>query len=152
MEIFIREAISEDIKEINNMLTALIQDEKQYDENINENYLVENYYEQFLEKKDSCIIVAKNERNNIMGYGFGFIVNYGTVYDNKVSQLDAIYIKPKYRKRGIAKKIVQHFTKWSKDNKVSYIELKVCKNNSSAINLYENEGFCTAKTILKKKI
>ncbi len=152
MEIFIREAIREDIKEINNMLTALIQDERQYDENINKNYLVENYYEQFLGKKGSCIIVAKSESNNIMGYGFGFIVNYGNVYDNKVSQLDAIYIKPEYRKRGIARKIIQHFTKWSKDNKVSYIELKVCVNNSSAIKLYENEGFCTKKTILKKKI
>ncbi len=152
MEIFIREAISEDIKEINNMLTALIQDERQYDENINKDYLVENYYEQFLGKKDSCIIVAENESNNIMGYGFGFIANYGNVYDNKVSQLDAIYIKPKYRKRGIARKIVQYFTKWSKDNEVSYIELKVCKNNSSAINLYKNEGFCTEKAILKKKL
>lgn len=70
MEIFIKEAIKDDIKEINNLLTDLIQDERQYDENINKNYIVKSYYEQFFEKKDSCIIVAKDENNNILGYGF----------------------------------------------------------------------------------
>ena len=152
MKIFIKKAINDDINEINNMLTDLIQDERQYDDNINKNYLVKEYYEQFLEKKDSCIIVAKNESNNIMGYGFGFIVNYGNVYNNKVAQLDAIFIKPEYRKRGIARKIIQYFTEWSKKKQVSFIELKVCNNNKDAIKLYEKEGFYTEKIILKKKI
>ncbi len=152
MEIFIKEAIKDDIKEINNLLTDLIQDERQYDENINKDYAVKNYYEQFFEKKDSCIIVAKNENNTILGYGFGFIMDYGNVYDNKVAQLDAIYIKPEYRKKGIARQIIKYFTEWSKNNKVLYIELKVCNNNNKAIELYEKEGFSTDKKILKKKL
>lgn len=152
MNIYIKEAVKDDIKEINNLLTDLIQDERQYDENINKNYTVEDYYEQFWEKEDSCIIVAKDENNNILGYGFGFIMNYGNVYDNKVSQLDAVYIKPEYRKKGIARQIIQYFTEWSKRNEVSYIELKVCNNNSKAIELYEKEGFLTDKRILKKKL
>lgn len=152
MDILIKEAIKEDIKEINNLLTDLIQDERQYDENINKNYVVKDYYEQFLEKKDSCIIVAKDEHNNILGYGFGFIMDYGNVYDNKVAQLDAVYIKPEHRKKGIARQIIQYFTEWSKNNKVSYIELKVCNNNNKAIELYEKEGFSIDKKILKKKL
>lgn len=51
MNIFIKEAIKDDIKEINNMLTDLIQDERQYDENINKNFSVKNYYEHFLIKR-----------------------------------------------------------------------------------------------------
>ena len=152
MSIYIKEAIKDDIKEINNLLTDLIQDERQYDKNINKSYIVKNYYEQFFEKKDSCIIVAKDESNNILGYGFGFIMDYGDVYDNKIAQLDAVYIKPEYRKRGIARQIIQYFTEWSKRNKVSYIELKVCNNNKKALELYEKEGFLTDKKILKKKI
>lgn len=152
MSIYIKEAIKDDIEEINNLLTDLIQDERQYDKNINKSYIVKNYYEQFFEKKDSCIIVAKDESNNILGYGFGFIMDYGDVYDNKIAQLDAVYIKPEYRKRGIARQIIQYFTEWSKRNKVSYIELKVCNNNKKAIELYEKEGFLTDKKILKKKI
>lgn len=152
MKIFIKEALKDDIKEINNLLTDLIQDERQYDENINRNYVVKNYYEQFLKKKDSCLIVAKDENNNIFGYGFGFIMNYGNVYDNKIAQLDAVYIKPEYRKKGIARQIIQYFTEWAKNNKVSYIELKVCNNNNKAIELYEKEGFVTDKKILKKKL
>lgn len=152
MNIFIKEAIKDDIKEINNMLTDLIQDERQYDENINKNFSVKNYYEHFFNKKDSCIIVAKDEKNNILGYGFGFIMDNGNVYDNKVAQLDAVYIKPEHRMKGIARQIIQYFTEWSKNNKVSYIELKVCKNNNKAIELYEKEGFITEKKILKKKL
>lgn len=152
VSIYIKEAIKDDIKEINNLLTDLIQDERQYDKNINKSYIVKNYYEQFFEKKDSCIIVAKDESNNILGYGFGFIMDYGDVYDNKIAQLDAVYIKPEYRKRGIARQIIQYFTEWSKRNKVSYIELKVCNNNKKALELYEKEGFLTDKKILKKKI
>lgn len=152
VEIFIKEAIKDDIKEINNLLTNLIQDERQYDKNINKNYIVKNYYEHFLKKKNSCIIVAKDENNNILGYGFGFIMDYGNVYDNKVAQLDAVYIKPEHRKKGIARQIIQYFTEWSKNNKVSYIELKVCNNNNKAMKLYEKEGFTTDKKILKKKL
>ncbi len=152
MEIFIKEAIKDDIKEINNLLTDLIQDERQYDKNINKNYAVKNYYEQFFEKKDSCMIVAKDENNNILGYGFGFIMDCGDVYDDKVAQLDALYIKPEYRNKGIARQIIQYFTEWSKNNKVSYIELKVFNNNNKAIKLYEKEGFLADKKILRKKI
>ena len=79
-------------------------------------------------------------------------MDYGDVYDNKIAQLDAVYIKPEYRKRGIARQIIQYFTEWSKRNKVSYIELKVCNNNKKALELYEKEGFLTDKKILKKKI
>lgn len=152
VNIYIKEAIKEDIKEINSLLSDLIQDERQYDENINKDYIVKNYYEQFFGKKDSCIIVAKDENNNILGYGFGFIIDCGNVYDSKISQLDAVYIKPEYRKKGIARQIIHYFTEWSKKNKVSYIELKVCVSNSKAIELYEKEEFLTNKIILKKKL
>lgn len=152
VSIYIKEAIKEDIKEINKLLTDLIQDERQYDENINKNYIVKNYYEQFLDKEDSCLIVAKDETNTVLGYGFGFIMDYGNVYDSKIAQLDAVYIKPEYRKNGIARQIIQYFTEWSKKNKVLYIELKVCNDNLKAIELYEKEGFTTDKKILKKKL
>lgn len=152
MEISIDEAVKSDIKEINNLLTELIQDERQYDENINKNYVVKEYYEQFLGKENCCIIVAKGKNNKILGYGFGFIIDYGIVYDDKVAQLDAIYIKPEYRKNGIARRIIQYFTKWAKNQCVSYIELKVCNNNKKAIELYEKEGFLNNKQILRKRI
>ena len=51
-------------------------------------------------------------------------MDIGNVYDNKVAQSDAVYIKPEYRMKGIARQIIQYFTEWSKNNKVSYIELK----------------------------
>ncbi len=79
-------------------------------------------------------------------------MDIGNVYDNKVAQSDAVYIKPEYRMKGIARQIIQYFTYWSKNNKVAYIELKVCKSNNKAIELYKKEGFTTDKIVLKKKI
>lgn len=38
LDIYIKQAISENIDEINNLLTDLIQDERKYDNNINKNY------------------------------------------------------------------------------------------------------------------
>lgn len=152
MKFIITIAKLHDIEEINNMLTNLIQDErKNYDDNINENYKVKNFYEQFTNNKDACILIAKYN-NETLGYVYGFIQNNGNIFNKNIAQIDALFVKEQYRGNGISKKLIQEFTKWAKDKGCSYVELSVCNNNLKAINLYKNEGFKTEKLILKKKV
>ena len=47
---------------------------------------------------------------------------------------------------------MKEFINWAEEKGVAYIELSVCKNNTNAISLYENEGFYIDKILLRKKL
>lgn len=152
MDFIISKASFKDTNEINNMLTALIQDErKNYDSNINENYKVEEFYEKLINNNDKTILVAR-DNDIVLGYVYGFIQDNGCLYNNKVAQLDALFVKEQYRGNGIARSLTKEFINWTEEKGVAYIELSVCKNNTNAISLYENEGFCIDKILLRKKL
>ena len=141
MNFIISKAKIDDIEEVNNMLTDLIQDERRkYDSNINENYKVHNFYNQFIDNKDACILIAK-DNDKVLGYVYGFIQDNGNVLNKSIVQLDAIYVKKEYRGTGIAKSLIQELVKWAKGKGCSYVELSVCKDNVDAINLYKNQEF-----------
>ena len=152
MKYIIEQAKLEDAKEIDRMLTSLIQDEREnYDKNINENYKVHNFYEKYIDNKNNCILFAK-ANNEILGYVYGFIQNNGQVFNTKIAQLDAIFVKKEYRGNGIAQSLIQELTKWAKEQGATYIELSVCQENEKARKLYKNNGFEDKKLILRKKI
>lgn len=152
MNFNISKVMLNEISEINNMLTDLIQDErKNYDSNINENYKVEEFYEKLINNNDKTIFVAR-DNDIVLGYVYGFIQDNGSLYNNKVAQLDALFVKEQYRGNGIARSLTKEFINWAEEKGVAYIELSVCKNNTNAISLYENEGFCTDKILLRKKL
>jgi len=152
MEIYIEKANYNDTLKIDNLLTKLIQDERKYDKNINKNYIVKDFYNKFVNKSDSYIAVAKTENKEIIGYCFAYIEDCGNVYNEKIVQLDALFVEPIYRGNGIAQKLINYITKWSKEKGAKYIELKVCNNNENAIKLYDKLGFKQSKRILLKKL
>lgn len=146
----ISKAMLNEISEINNMLTDLIQDErKNYDSNINENYKVEEFYEKSIDDDNKIILVAR-ENNIILGYVYGFIQDKGNLYNNKISKLYALFVKEQYRGNGIESSLIKEFINWAREKRVAYIELSVCKDNTNAISLYENEGFGIDKICLRK--
>lgn len=142
----------EEVSEIDSMLTDLIQDEREkYNNNINEKYKVKEFYEKFIDNEDKTIFVAR-DNDMILGYVYGFVQDNGSLYNKKVAQLDALFVKEQYRGKGIAKSLMEEFINWAEEKRVAYIELSVCKDNTKAINLYENEGFCIYKICLKKEL
>lgn len=54
----IRKANYNDVKILNEFLTLLIRDERQYDLGIDENFVVTNMYENYIEDPNKLIIVA----------------------------------------------------------------------------------------------
>ena len=68
----IRKADYNDVKILNNFLTLLIKDERQYDLGINENFVVTNMYENYIEDPNKLIIVA-TENNEVVGYLYGIL-------------------------------------------------------------------------------
>lgn len=141
----------EDAKKVNGLLTKLIVDEKKYDENINEKCVVKSLYENFYNNKDVCLLVAKNNED-IIGYLYGYVQNNGDSKIDKVSVLDALYVEEDFRRLGIGVKLINTFKKWSSKLGIKYVELKVCKENINAINLYEKMGFVENKIIMVTKL
>ena len=148
----ISKAMLNEISEINMMLTDLIQDErKNYDSNIKENYKVQDFYEKLIDDDNKIILVARDS-DIILGYVYGLIQDNGNLFNNKIAKLDALFVKEQYRGNGIARSLIREFINWAKEKEVSYVELSVCKDNTNAINLYENEGFSIDKICLRKEL
>ena len=151
MDLKITKSTYEDAKKVNKLLTKLIVDEKKYDENINENCVVKSLYENFYNNDDVCLLVAK-EKEHIIGYIYGYVQNNGDAKIDTLSVLDALYVEQDYRRLGVGIKLIDAFKNWSYEIGAKYIELKVCKENNSAINLYEKMGFTENKIIMVTKL
>lgn len=115
-EYVIREIFDTEIDVVNNLLNKLIKDEKKYDNNINYDYVVKEYYQNKID--DSVIFVATKE-NEIVAYLFGYIVD-SPVYINKKAILDALYVEETHRQKGIAKKMITIFEEWCKKKEHRY--------------------------------
>lgn len=140
----------EDANNLNKLLTDLINDEKKYDDNINENFIVSSFYENIYTDKNKCLLAVKNN-NNIIGYLYGYVCE-NNVDKEKIAIIDALYIESLYRNKGLGKALINNFKVWAYENNAKIIELKVCNNNTGAIKLYKNEGFTEFKTIMRVKI
>ena len=152
MNFNISKAMLNEISEINSMLTDLIQDErKNYDSNINENYKVQEFYEKLIDNENKIIFVAR-DNDIILGYVYGFIQDNGNLFNNKMAKLDALFVKEQYRGNGIARSLIREFINWAREKEVAYVELTVCKDNTNAIDLYQNEGFSINKICLRKAL
>ena len=147
-EYVIREIFDTEIDVVNNLLDKLIKDEKKYDNNINYDYVVKEYYQNKID--DSVIFVATKE-NEIVAYLFGYIVD-SPVYINKKAILDALYVEETHRQKGIAKKMITIFEEWCKKKNIDIIELTVCSQNNNSYNLYKRNGFDIIKHIMYKEI
>ena len=84
MYIEIKKANQLNINEANKLLTKLIRDEKKYDPNINEKYVVKRYYEN--RPKNSVILFAYVDKK-IAGYTYGILEDTQTYINKKLLEI-----------------------------------------------------------------
>jgi len=60
---------------------------------------------------------------------------------NKVAEIEDIFVLPKYRKKGIAKKFFKKTKIFLKSKKIKSILLNFCSKNIAAVKLYKKIGF-----------
>ena len=84
----------------------------------------------------SAFLVALDESGHVAGYaGMRVILDEG--YINNIA------VRPEYRRRGIARKLLQPFLDFAHTNKLAFLTLEVRVSNAGAIALYESTGFET---------
>ncbi len=143
----IRKANQKDVKTLNDFLTQLIQDERQYDPGINENFVVTNMYENYIDDTSKLIIVAE-ENQQVVGYLYGIIKPTDDTYKYPVAKLDALYVSKTHRNKKIATSLIEYFKKWAIEKQVHKIEVSVWSKNENAKHLYEKANFKTTSETL----
>ena len=122
----------DDCKICDNFLTLLIQDERKYDNTIDEKFVVKDYFINMINNQN-ILLLYKNE-NKPIGYIFAKKI------DDKYL-IDGLYIDINYRNKGIATKLIKVIIKEIYSLGDYEIFINVLKENKVAVNLYKNIGF-----------
>ena len=129
------------------LLTRLIQTERQWEPNLNEDFIVTNNYTYRMGEDGTLLLVAE-ENSEIVGFLFGFL-NPSPVQKRPTALLDALFVCEEHRSKGIGKALALRFREWSKEQGIYAIELKVMSQNTAALRLYESLGFSEIKKYMQ---
>lgn len=113
-------------------LTLLIQDERKFDNTIDENFVVSNYFINMLNGQNILLLYKKE--NTPIGYIFAKKIN-----DKYL--IDGLYIDINFRNNGIATKLIKEIIREIYLFGDYEIFINVLKKNKVAVNLYKNNGF-----------
>lgn len=129
------------------LLTKLIRDEKQYNDLINEEIEIKDYFKNMI-TNDNHMLLCYEVNNEVVGYIF---FKYIENDDGKGYLIDGLYVEEQYRNKGIAKELIQFGLNESKKKNVDFIDIKVMYQNKIAIKLYESFGFNILSLQMRKK-
>lgn len=115
-----------------NFLTLLIQDERKYDNTIDEKFVVKDYFINMINNQN--ILLLYKEENKPIGYIFAKRI------DDKYL-IDGLYVDINFRNKGIATKLIKEIIKKIYLLGDFEIFINVLKENKVAVNLYKNNGF-----------
>lgn len=127
------------------LLTKLIQDERQYNDTIDDNYIVTNHFNKMLD--DENIIILAYYINEII---VGYILIRRT--SNNTCLLDGLYVEKEYRNKGIGKSLLTEAISRIKNMNVKYVDINVMYNNIIAKHIYEKLGFVGYEIKMRKSI
>jgi len=130
------------------LLTKLIQDERQYDSLIDKNFIVKDFYKNVIKNKEN-ILLCYEENNIIKGY-----IYLKPIKDDEHNGylIDALYVLEEYRNNGIAKQLINEGIAIVKKYNIKFIDINVLANNKIAHKLYNSVGFMDFKINLRKNI
>lgn len=127
------------------LLTKLIQDERQYNDTIDDNYIVTNHFNQMLDD-ENIIILAYYINEIIVGY---ILIRRMA---NNTCLLDGLYVEKEYRNKGIGNSLLKEAISRIKNMNVKYVDINVMYNNIIAKHIYEKLGFVGYEIKMRKSI
>lgn len=131
------------------LLNKLILDERKYNDNIDSDFIVKDFYKNYIDNNKTNLLIAV-ENSNIIGYIFTKIIEVES--EKKSAKIDALYIEEEYRNKGIATKLIEESINWIKDNSIDNITINVMYQNEVAKKLYYKLGFENYSITLKNNI
>lgn len=157
MEIKIRKAKMDDVKDMQNFMFHLMNDELI-------NYMPTNkvswakskkaneYFTNRVKNTDELAIIAEYDDEKI-GYLSGYIVNklfYRT--ESKFGILGDMFVLKEYRNKKIGTKLITEFKKWAKSKGAKVLRIEAYSANKKALKFYRRHGFEDSSVILESKV
>ena len=127
------------------LLTKLIHDERQYNDTIEDNYIITNHFNKMLDD-ENIIILAYYINKIIVGY---ILIRKMA---NNTCLLDGLYVEKEYRNKGIGKSLLTEAISRIKNMNVKYVDINVMYNNIIAKHIYEKLGFVGYEIKMRKSI
>lgn len=94
------------------------------------------YLKKYLQDKNAAYLIVLID-NNIIAY----IFLCKDRKDHTLGFIHELFVVPLYRKKGIAKQLIQKSIEWFKSNNVETIQLTVNRLNENAVQLYKAANF-----------
>ena len=123
------------------LLTKLINEEKEYDDNIADNFVVNGWFTSIYPKDNKALYIAILD-NKIVGYVYVKKMQLGDSNKEKEEAfIDGLYVIEEYRHKGIASSLINQAKEWCVNNNIKTIGLNVLCSNERAKSFYYKEGF-----------
>jgi len=152
----IRTATSEDLYDIIQLNTALFhEDGGQLNIGVNTAWASqegEEYFANYLKKKDAVVFVAQSGDEQIVGYLAGFVKPDATWRPVKSAELDSMFVLKEYRSQGVGTMLVDEFKKWLIPFKVTHVAVTAFTQNERALAFYKKQGFEDFSQTLEMKL
>lgn len=140
-----RRAVTSDIKQLDGLLNKLIDDEKQYDKNLDPILKADCFYKKRIQLNNHIIYVCE-VNDTIVGYIYFYLKTINAAF------IDALFVSDEYRNQGVATKLINMTLEYLKEHKITSVEISVLSENTIARNLYLKYGFNTFKEVLKLEL
>ncbi len=141
----IRKAKSGDLNDILALNFKLFKKEyREYDKGLNLKWSLgkgKKYFSDKINKKDGFVEIIEY-KNKIVGYLCGRIFRSDYLNNKyKYAELCNMYIKKRFRNKGLGLVLANNFKDWCKKNKVNFINVTAYAQNILGHNFYRKAGF-----------
>lgn len=158
MAILIREAQHKDITEIKNYLTDLWtwhseNEPDLLDEKRMRNYNSQGYCEKCLADPDKCRLFIADDEGKIAGFLKVNIQEIDSFFKNPtILYLDDVFVLPEYRRKGIARSLIEHAEKFAKEKSIKRIQARVYTFNNGMHKCLESLNYRSPYATWDKEI
>src|SRR5690606_15802298 len=99
-------------------------------------------YADELKNDNARIVVAVDANSVIIGYQHSFVSELDYLSNNNVEcTFEAIYVKPEYRRQGVAKMLLQDAEQWAISKGASRFKAGIYTGNIASEEAHLNNGF-----------
>ena len=104
-------------------------------------------------KKNIYVAFIAEENKEVVGIIQGIIEKGYFVYDvERVGHIQTVYVKKKYRRKGVLKALMKEILKWFKSKNITWIDHYTHKKNIEAISASADIGFKEILKYMRKEI
>jgi len=146
MVISVRRANIEDLDYIRDFCRGLFEYDAQFDDTLDIEWPYtedgkDELADRLIDEDDSCVFLA-SDGDNVVGYLVGLIEDAGSHRTvGKMGELEHMYIKEDYRRKGVGSKLCESFFDWCKSKDVNRATVISSSENFRALAFYRKQGF-----------